>query len=215
MQHYSLGPTRPCHPLCRADPWDASRLSPRSPVCNWCPTSGKHTGPAAGIPPRRGFEQGFSSRESGHFRICRKEFGLCLNPSYKVAALGGLTAVVCGASRQPGGAVVGTAIGRDALVCGGQRAVDPGPGGGDWLSGRAPRSHRGGHWFDPSIAHPGQASSPRGTGLRRLSCRNGCSCHRPSRLCAPRRTPYPALRICSRRMSACPQCWANSRRVCR
>ena len=28
-------------------------------------------------------------------------------------------------------------------------AADP----GDWLSGRAPRSHRGGHWFDPSIAH--------------------------------------------------------------
>src|SRR5258707_9659706 len=27
---------------------------------------------------------------------------------------------------------------------------------GDWLSGRAPRSHRGGHWFDPSIAHRGQ-----------------------------------------------------------
>jgi hypothetical protein len=27
--------------------------------------------------------------------------------------------------------------------------------------------------------------------------------------------PYPALRICSRRMSAWPQCWANSRRVCR
>jgi hypothetical protein len=26
-------------------------------------------------------------------------------------------------------------------------------GMGDWLSGRAPRSHRGGHWFDPSIAH--------------------------------------------------------------
>jgi hypothetical protein len=26
-------------------------------------------------------------------------------------------------------------------------------GKGDWLSGRAPRSHRGGHWFDPSIAH--------------------------------------------------------------
>ena len=34
-----------------------------------------------------------------------------------------------------------------------------GPVAGDWLSGRAPRSHRGGHWFDPSIAHnvsPGQ-----------------------------------------------------------
>jgi hypothetical protein len=28
-----------------------------------------------------------------------------------------------------------------------------GPAMGDWLSGRAPRSHRGGHWFDPSIAH--------------------------------------------------------------
>ena len=24
---------------------------------------------------------------------------------------------------------------------------------GDWLSGRALRSHRRGHWFDPSIAH--------------------------------------------------------------
>src|SRR5689334_18625126 len=24
---------------------------------------------------------------------------------------------------------------------------------GDWLSGRAPRSHRGGRWFDPTIAH--------------------------------------------------------------
>src|SRR5579862_8947121 len=30
------------------------------------------------------------------------------------------------------------------------------PAAGDWLSGRAPRSHRGGHWFDPSIAHPAQ-----------------------------------------------------------
>ena len=29
---------------------------------------------------------------------------------------------------------------------------------GDWLSGRAPRSHRGGHWFDPSIAHQVRAS---------------------------------------------------------
>src|SRR5450756_2820926 len=25
---------------------------------------------------------------------------------------------------------------------------------GDWLSGRAPRSHRGGRWFESSIAHP-------------------------------------------------------------
>src|SRR6185437_14697261 len=33
---------------------------------------------------------------------------------------------------------------------------------GDWLSGRALRSHRRGHWFEPSIAHndrtPGQVS---------------------------------------------------------
>ena len=33
------------------------------------------------------------------------------------------------------------------------------PAAGDWLSGRAPRSHRGGHWFDPSIAHRCKASS--------------------------------------------------------
>ena len=32
-------------------------------------------------------------------------------------------------------------------------ADSPVPAAGDWLSGRAPRSHRGGHWFDPSIAH--------------------------------------------------------------
>jgi hypothetical protein len=31
--------------------------------------------------------------------------------------------------------------------------VPPSKAKGDWLSGRAPRSHRGGHWFDPSIAH--------------------------------------------------------------
>ena len=49
---------------------------------------------------------------------------------------------------------------------------------GDWLSGRAPRSHRGGHWFDPSIAHqlriwrkarsedfPDRPHPPRGWGL--------------------------------------------------
>ena len=39
-------------------------------------------------------------------------------------------------------------------------SVPPIPG--DWLSGRAPRSHRGGHWFDPSIAHQVRAySAPR------------------------------------------------------
>jgi hypothetical protein len=45
------------------------------------------------------------------------------------------------------------------------------PGTGDWLSGRAPRSHRGGHWFDPSIAH-GSLTDPvphRGRGLSRAA----------------------------------------------
>src|SRR5271169_3357337 len=50
----------------------------------------------------------------------------------------------------------------DALLYGGAGTRLPrgsappdsaGPAAGDWLSGRAPRSHRGGHWFDPSIAH--------------------------------------------------------------
>jgi hypothetical protein len=126
MQHNSLGAHPPLSPALPGE--IRGTLPARLPghlSANWCPTSGKHTGPAAGIPPRRGFEQGFSSRESGHFRICRKEFGLCLNPWHKVAALAGLTAVVCGAGHQPGGAAVGTAIGLDALVCGGQRAVDP------------------------------------------------------------------------------------------
>src|SRR5437764_1876763 len=40
----------------------------------------------------------------------------------------------------------------DALPYGSAGTV-PAPAAGDWLSGRAPRSHRGGHWFDPSIAH--------------------------------------------------------------
>ena len=46
-----------------------------------------------------------------------------------------------------------------------EAAADPtladsaGPAAGDWLSGRAPRSHRGGHWFDPSIAHRCKARS--------------------------------------------------------
>ena len=47
---------------------------------------------------------------------------------------------------------------RYAWVRPGGRIVPP--AAGDWLSGRAPRSHRGGHWFDPSIAHPGQRPVP-------------------------------------------------------
>src|SRR4029077_8512260 len=37
---------------------------------------------------------------------------------------------------------------------------------GDWLSGRAPRSHRGGHWFHPSIAHPIDLRRCTGTAAR-------------------------------------------------
>ena len=46
----------------------------------------------------------------------------------------------------------GTRLSRDSALARGL-----GPAAGDWLSGRAPRSHRGGHWFDPSIAHPALA----------------------------------------------------------
>src|SRR5215469_15388428 len=49
----------------------------------------------------------------------------------------------------------------DALVCDGLADRSTGAGAGDWLSGRAPRSHRGGHWFDPSIAHPGRIAPER------------------------------------------------------
>ncbi len=45
----------------------------------------------------------------------------------------------------------------DALLCGGCGTVHRPAIPGDWLSGRAPRSHRGGHWFDPSIAHQVEA----------------------------------------------------------
>ena len=93
-----------------------------------------------------GFEQGFSRRESGHFRISRKDFWPWHDSSHIVMAPG--------RAGRPRAAMISTAIGRDALVCGGQRAADPALAPGDWLSGRAPRSHRGGHWFDPSIAHP-------------------------------------------------------------
>jgi hypothetical protein len=51
---------------------------------------------------------------------------------------------------------------------------------GDWLSGRAPRSHRGGHWFDPSIAHPAQTAGARsGTGRFCCLCSSRCSSSLP------------------------------------
>lgn len=75
---------------------------------------------------------------------------------------------------------------------------------GDWLSGRAPRSHRGGHWFDPSIAHPGQRPVPiLGTGRSAvhttLKYSNGASCPATDRSCRPAalragRTPPSAER---------------------
>jgi hypothetical protein len=59
-----------------------------------------------------------------------------------------------GAPARPGAAAAALRCAAHALGCGsplapGLRRASP----GDWLSGRAPRSHRGGHWFDPSIAH--------------------------------------------------------------
>src|ERR1700730_11061737 len=56
--------------------------------------------------------------------------------------------------RYPMGAP-GRRLSRGPLALGGRF----GPVAGDWLSGRAPRSHRGGHWFDPSIAHRCKARS--------------------------------------------------------
>src|SRR5579875_3344019 len=59
---------------------------------------------------------------------------------------------------------------RHALVCEAPGMADAGPAAGDWLSGRAPRSHRGGQWFDPTIAHTVSAAlrltnGPGGSGL--------------------------------------------------
>src|SRR6185437_4659508 len=53
---------------------------------------------------------------------------------------------------------------------------------GDWLSGRALRSHRRGHWFDPSIAHAAQRPVPNaGTGLFHLpTAVNGSNRHQVS-----------------------------------
>ena len=54
---------------------------------------------------------------------------------------------------RPGRAAIATGGVRRALVCVSPQRPGTARGAGDWLSGRAPRSHRGGHWFDPSIAH--------------------------------------------------------------
>ena len=149
------GPPAPITRSAGEDPWDSARSFPRSSVSK---TGARRAG---SIPARlpeshqdAGFEQGFSSRESGHFRICRKDFWPRHDSSHTVTARAGPAAAGCGAGHRHRGAVIVTAIGPDALVCGGQRAADPALAPGDWLSGRAPRSHRGGHWFDPSIAHP-------------------------------------------------------------
>ena len=69
------------------------------------------------------------------------------------------------------------------------------PAAGDWLSGRAPRSHRGGHWFDPSIAHPAQRPVPtQGSAFCDLGAAAKCSsragCQLPSH--------WPSLRSASR-----------------
>src|SRR3954454_21543669 len=41
---------------------------------------------------------------------------------------------------------------------------------GDWLSGRALRSHRRGHWFEPSIAHRTRSLPFAGGSVRRHGC---------------------------------------------
>jgi hypothetical protein len=69
------------------------------------------------------------------------------------------------------------------------------PAEGDWLSGRAPRSHRGGHWFDPSIAHPARRPVPsNGPAVFDLPAAAECSsragCQLPSH--------WPSLRSASR-----------------
>ena len=45
------------------------------------------------------------------------------------------------------------------------------PSAGDWLSGRAPRSHRGGHWFEPSIAHQQRSGTRPFSRTPRRPCR--------------------------------------------
>src|SRR5690349_7167120 len=44
---------------------------------------------------------------------------------------------------------------------------------GDWRSGSALRSHRRGHWFEPSIAHPWSSQPTRGRSTSSTSAASG------------------------------------------
>src|SRR5215475_5155505 len=120
------GPPAPITRSAGEDPRDAARSSPRvtcqqigarraGSIPAWLPES----------PPTRGFEQGFSCRESGHFRICSEEIRPCLNPLAHSGGPGRADGRAVRHGPPPRGAVIGTAFGPDALVCGGQRPVDP------------------------------------------------------------------------------------------
>ena len=87
---------------------------------------------------------------------------------------------------------------------------------GDWRSGSAPRSHRGGRWFEPSIAHqlrtwrkarsdglPGRPHPIRGWVF---PCRARFSAH-----CGPR----PGRRLRRRRPSSTGRRPRRTRRTCR
>jgi hypothetical protein len=57
-----------------------------------------------------------------------------------------------------------------ASACATVSAHDPGRARGDWRSGSALRSHRRGHWFEPSIAHhPASAAARAAPVVRRPS----------------------------------------------
>ena len=101
--------------------------------------------------------------------------------------------------------------GGHALVCESPQA--PGirrAGPGDWLSGRAPRSHRGGHWFDPSIAHPGTSRSVTRSDPRCLAFLGSCPVWEPDGSRSSRWYPAGPPAVCPglRR-------WSSGRRACR
>jgi hypothetical protein len=77
---------------------------------------------------------------------------------------------------------------------------------GDWLSGRALRSHRRGHWFDPSIAHTARRPVPFwGTGLLDLPPAGRGRVGRAPRAPGPDgQPPAPAVMCCGGRTTVVP-----------
>ena len=119
------GPPAPITRSAGEDPWDSARSFPRSPVSKLVPDEREAYRPGCrNLTKTRALSRGFP-RESGHFGICRKVFWPRHDSSHTVTARDGLTAPACVCGRRPHGAVIVTALGPDALVCGGQRAADP------------------------------------------------------------------------------------------